>query len=292
MGVNLQLAVRLNVGRDGVWSTLMHELLVDVGARKDDSALLRFAFALARQHRASVTGIQVVTLDALAFALPEALLVLEDETRQARERHDWWMTLCKRHGVSGSWEVVRGFYQSAMARSAVFADIVLGGLDNHHPRASDTIALLGRSLLAEAVPMLLVPEQWDGSGRVRRIVMAWNGTVESARAIRASYPLLSRASEVIVLDGEDAEDAGDGQVVSTSRLPLRKWLRHRSINASWHTCAESSDPGPFIHRFAQESDADLIVMGAWGHSRLGEWLLGGVTRYMLGNSQIPLLMAH
>jgi nucleotide-binding universal stress UspA family protein len=271
----------------------MRDLIVDVGNRQGDSALLRFAFSLARQHSAHITGLQVVVLDALALALPEALSFLDEEARQAWERRDWWLTLCKRHGVSGSWEVARGFYQSAMARHAVLTDVVVGSLDNHRALSSAAVALLGRSVLAEAVPMLLVPEQWEGSGRVRRIVIAWNGSVEAARAIKASYPLLDRASEVIVLDGEPTgKDADNRESAPSARLPLAEWLKHRNIRARWRSCTVESPSGHSIHQWALEAEADLIVMGAWGHLRVGEWLLGGVTSHMLSHSQIPLLLAH
>lgn len=271
----------------------MHDLLVDVAARQGDSALLRFAFALARQHSASITGLQVVTLDALVLALPEALSVLDEEARQALGRRDWWLTLCKQHGVSGSWEVARGFYQSVVARRAALTDVVISGLDNHHALSSDAVALLGRSVFAEAVPMLLVPERWEGSGRVRRIFIAWNGSVEAARAIRASYPMLGRASEVIVLDGEHEDKAIDSpDALPPSRLPLRDWLKHRGIHAHWRRFSEGDAAGHSIHQLALEAEADLIVMGAWGHLRVGQWLLGGVTRYMLVHSRTPLLLAH
>lgn len=271
----------------------MHDLLVDVGNKQSDSALLRFAFSLARQHNAGITGLQVVALDALVLALPEALSVLDEEARQASGRRDWWLRLCERHGVSGTWEVARGFYQSVMARHAILTDVVIGSLDNHRALSSEAVALLGRSVFAEAVPMLLVPEQWDGSGRVRRIVIAWNGSAEAARAIKASYPLLGRASEVIVLDGERRDtDAGDGERVPPSRLPLRDWLKHRNIHARWRSWTEANPTGHSIHQAALEAEADLIVMGAWGHLRVGEWLLGGVTRHMLAHSRIPLICAH
>jgi nucleotide-binding universal stress UspA family protein len=271
----------------------MHDLIVDVGNKQSDSALLRFAFSLARQHNAGITGLQVVALDALALALPEALSFLDEEARQAWERRDWWLTLCEQHGVRGSWEVARGFYQSVMARQAVLTDLVIGSFDNHHALSSAAVGLLGRSVLAEAVPMLLVPEQWEGAGRVRRIVIAWNGSVEAARAVRASYPLLGRAAEILVIDGEPREgDAGNHESVPAARLPLRDWLKHRNIRARWRTCADGDPVGHAIHQWALEDEADLIVMGAWGHLRVGEWLLGGVTSHMLSHSQIPLLLAH
>ena len=221
----------------------MHDILVDVGGRQGDSALLHFAFSLARQHRASIADLRVAALDALVLTLPEALLVLEDEVKQAWDRRHWWKALCDQHGVRGSWEVERGFYQSVMARRAVLTDVALGGLNNLGASTSNAAALVSRSVLAEAVPMLLVPDQWMGSGRVRRVVIAWNGSVEAARAVRASHPILARASQVIVLDGEAVgHDTDDGATVPSSQLPLRGWLERRGVSALWRQLSKAMTP--------------------------------------------------
>jgi hypothetical protein len=180
-----------------------------------------------------------------------------------------------------------------MVRRAVFADLVLarlGGLANQGPGGS---SLLGRSIHADSLPVLLVPKRCDVSGPLERILIAWNGSIEAARAVRASYPLLAKAANVIVLDGEvSGLKAGGLKGQASPSLPLREWLERRSIHTHWQRIAGAKVTGRHIQSLAEEQGADLVVMGAWGHLRMSEWLLGGVTRHMLRHSRIPLLLAH
>jgi nucleotide-binding universal stress UspA family protein len=266
----------------------MLEFTVNIDTRKIDSTLIRFAFGLARQHDAHLTGLQIVSLDTTSLVLPDALIVLDEDEKDANGRHDWWRELCRGHGVDGSWEVVRDYYQRAIARQASLSDLMIGRLS-----AQDTFPLSGlnplsRSLFEGGIPMLLVPEVWSGQPGVHKATIAWNGSVEAARAIKAALPLLRKAEKVTVLDGEDKSDAGGRR----PPLPLRGWLERQHLPMHWQSIDAAQQDGKAIHEQAKAMEADLLVMGAWGHSRMSEWILGGVTRFMLQHSDIPLLLAR
>lgn len=266
----------------------MLELTVNLDTRELDPTLIRYAFGLARQHGAYLTGFQVVALDATLLALPDALIVLEEEEQAAMGRRDWWRELCRGHGVDGSWEVARGYYQSVIARQASLSDLMIGRLS-----ARDTFPLSGlnplsRSLSAAGIPALLVPEAWSSHAGVRNVTIAWNGSAEAARAVKAALPLLRKAEKIAVLDGE-------GLIESTKHrpsLPLRGWLERQNLSVQWQPIDVAPADGKTIYDHAKAMDADLLVMGAWGHSRMSERMLGGITRYMLQHSHIPLLLAH
>ncbi len=266
----------------------MLEFTVNIDARQIDSTLIRFAFGLARQHDAHLTGLQIVSLDTTSLVLPDALITLDEEEHDANGRRDWWRELCRGHGVDGSWEVVRGHWQSVIARQASLSDLMIGRLS-----ANDTLPLWGlnplsRSLFEGSIPMLLVPEAWANHPGVHKVTIAWNGSVEAARAVKAALPLLRKAEKVTVLDGEDVSDAGRHR----PSLPLRKWLERQNLQVQWQTIDAAQGDGKAIHEQAKTMAADLLVMGAWGHTRMSEWILGGITRYMLQHSDIPLLLAH
>ncbi|WP_049620977.1 universal stress protein [Frateuria defendens] len=269
----------------------MLELIVHIEAQRDEAALLRFAFGLARRHRAHLTGIRIVALDAMLIALPDALTVLEDEERIARSRHDWWLEQCRRHGVEGDWEVHRGFYPNVLARRASLSDLILGSLSARDANVLPGLGLglLGRTIVIDSAPLLLVPDTWEGGhGGVEKIAIAWNGSAEAARAVRAALPLLAAAKEIVVLDGEQPAQADEHHPA----LPLRAWLARQGLASQWLPLAAAGDKGEAILAKAAEAKADLLVMGAWGHSRMSELLLGGVTRYALQHSRLPLLLAH
>lgn len=267
----------------------MPEFIVDIDPEHDDTALLRFAFALARQHGAHLTGLQVVMLSpAEVIVMPDAMLVLEERARAAHDRRDWWRELCRGHGVEGSWQAHRGFHEAVLSRCASLADLVLGRLPREAARLTSGVNPLGRVLSTAAAPMLLVPDQWPGTDGVRTVAIAWNGSTEAARAVRAAAPLLQRAGKIVVLDGVSRIPA------NTRRIPLAldRWLERRALQAHWEILDVEDDNGQSIHERARGHGADLLVMGAWGHSRVNEWLLGGVTRHLLQHSGIPLLVVE
>lgn len=267
----------------------MLEFIVDIDPEHDDIALLRFAFALARQHGTHLTGLQAVTLSAAeAVVMPDAMLVLEEREQAARDRRDWWHELCRGHGVQGSWEAHRGFHEAVLSRCASLADLVLGRLARESARLTSGLNPLGRVLSTDAAPMLLVPDEWPGKDGVHKVVIAWNGSTEAARAVRAAAPLLLQADEVVVLDGVSRIRANARRIP----LPLDHWLDRHALRAQWEILDEEDDNGQAIHDRARDHGADLLVMGAWGHSRMNEWLLGGVTRHLLQHGGMPLLVVE
>jgi nucleotide-binding universal stress UspA family protein len=267
----------------------MLEFIVDIDPRSDDAALLRFAFALACQHGAHLTGLQAVMLSPVeAMVMPDAMIVLEEQEQAAHGRRDWWRELCRGHGVEGSWEAYTGFHESVLSRRASLADLVLARLSREAARLTSGLNPLGRVLSTEAAPMLLVPDRWPGKAGVRKVAIAWNGSTEAARAVRAAAPLLLRADEIVVLDGVSRIRANARRIP----LALDRWLERQALQARWEILDEEDDNGRSIHDRARGHDADLLVMGAWGHSRMNEWLLGGVTHHLLQHSEMPLLMVE
>lgn len=267
----------------------MLECLVDIDPERDDTALLRFAFALARQHGARLTGLQVVMLSPTAMlAMPDAMLVLDEQEQAALGRRDWWRELCRGHGVEGSWEAYRGFHEAVLSRRASLADLVIGRLEREAARITSGYNLFGHVLSTDAAPMLLVPDRWPGKDGVRKVAIAWNGSTEAARAVRAAAPMLLRADEIVVLDGASRIRANARRIP----LALDSWLERHTLQAHWEILDEEDDNGQSIHDRASSHGADLLVMGAWGHSRMNEWLLGGVTRHLLQHSEVPLLVVE
>jgi nucleotide-binding universal stress UspA family protein len=123
------------------------------------------------------------------------------------------------------------------------------------------------------------------------IVVAWNGAKEATRAMAEALPYLEKAENVTVLVVDD-EPPAEGRVAIGEKAVT--YLKHHGINAVLRhaAVARSADVGPTLISEAKKLDADLIVMGGYGHSRLREWLLGGATYALLHNAPIPVLMAH
>ena len=142
------------------------------------------------------------------------------------------------------------------------------------------------ALMSGCRPILLAPQGvFDQVGK--RVAIAWNGDVQVARAVSAALPILHRADAVHVLTaGTPRTEAQAGQAVAG-------YLAWHGIGAD----TREIDPagrkvGAAILETAAELDCDLLVMGGYGHSRMRELILGGMTRYMLGHATVAVLMAH
>lgn len=143
-------------------------------------------------------------------------------------------------------------------------------------------------LLASGRPTLVVPTGWTQPARLEAVTVAWDGSAPAARALSDALPLLARARRVslVTIQTEAVADVSEGG----DRL-IRHLARH-GINADYRaTFGSISVVGSLLAAVAQ-SGSDLLVMGAYGHSRLREAFLGGASREALRQTGVPLLMAH
>ena len=166
--------------------------------------------------------------------------------------------------------------------------VVLGQTDR------DTLALeldIPKEVLMRAgTPALIVPFVGSFDDVAGCVVVAWNATRESARAIHDAMPLLAQAREVHLMCFERV-----GDLRHVSRLQLNDahtWLARHGVAARLHQEPVSGDVGDALLSRASDLGADLVVMGGYGHSRMAEFLLGGVTRRLLAQMTTPVLMSH
>ena len=148
------------------------------------------------------------------------------------------------------------------------------------------VITLETALLQSGRPVLVAPAAPPQSIG-RNILLAWNGKAQSARALASALPLLARAERVVILTVVESHTPGrPAEVV--------RYLTWHGIRAEGADVAASGagKVGQTILQQAESGAVDLLVMGAYGHSRLKEMILGGATREVLGHAKLPLLMAH
>jgi len=141
-------------------------------------------------------------------------------------------------------------------------------------------------------PVLVVPYAGEFKQVGRRTLIAWDGSMEATRAVTAAIPLLKQAElvQVVVFDSKARPDAHGEQPGADIALFLsRHGIR---IDVSQQSTASDMDTGNALLSYASDFDADLLVMGCYGHSRFREVLLGGVTKTVLQSMTVPVLMAH
>ncbi|WP_095589467.1 universal stress protein [Actibacterium ureilyticum] len=177
-----------------------------------------------------------------------------------------------------------------VAQHARFADLVV--LPPPYGEGADLAdeTVVEAAMFGGKAPMMMIPADFAVDQMGRKIVIAWNQSEESLTAIRLSLPLLQQADlvNICIIDppqhGPDRSDPGG----ALSQMLARHGVR-AEISVLAKTMPRVSD---VLMRHIQDIDADMIVMGAYGHSRFREAILGGATRSMLENCPYPVLMAH
>lgn len=178
-----------------------------------------------------------------------------------------------------------------VAGAARFADLCVAARPYGHGPGGLAPLLIEALLFGAHAPVLVVPDAGMEAGRpFGRPWLAWNDSDEALRAVRAALPLLQEAgrAEVVVVDpplhGAGRADPGSD---------LCAWLARHGVQAEVTVLAKTEPRvSGILSRFAREKGCDLLVMGAFGHSRLREVLLGGATRDLLSEVPLPLLLAR
>jgi len=266
----------------------MLDLIVSIREIDSEASLIRGALALAHRHGAFLTGLQLVASYSPLLEATSPTDDLAERERAAHARRDWWLQQCSAAGIAGEWEVRQGFHVDALARRSQLADFVIGQLRISDPDAPAGFDEVTRAMFASSSAMLLVPDTWHRDLQAERMVIAWNGSATAARAVKAALPLLKKASAVHVLDGERPGLAG----ISVPPLPLRGWLQRHGIDAQWEAFQGGQDAGCQLQERAAQLHADVLVLGAWGRSRITELFLGGTTRWLLEHASMPLFLIH
>lgn len=190
----------------------------------------------------------------------------------------------KQNGVTASWTDTTGMPPTEYGRAARVADLSVIALPSSSAQLETN---LFESLLMESgAPVLLVPR--DGLGASpKRILIAWDGSLEAARALRAARPFISDKAEATVMT-IGHEDFGTPDVEAARGWVERSGGRANDKTIDW-------PKGPIAERIlnqAEAANADLVVLGGYSHSRMHEALLGGVTRHMIEHADRAVLMMH
>jgi nucleotide-binding universal stress UspA family protein len=262
---------------------------VDLGTAAADR--VRLAADIAERCEATLTGIAarpLVTM--IPVDSPNASeRIFEIEEARAKEELAEARTLFEREAgdrVKAAWRGALAEPLSYLVEQARAADLVVVG--RHGPSDGDPglMAVAAGPLLMEmGRPVLVAPPGLERLS-AKRVVIAWKDTREARRAVHDALPFLVRAQQVhVAVVGADARHEGAADIAA--------YLASHGVSVATHLLREPEiGTADEILRFARREDADLIFMGAYGHSRLREWIFGGATRDMLQGTYLCCLMSH
>jgi nucleotide-binding universal stress UspA family protein len=281
----------------------LKDILVHLDAGAAMPVRLDLALALARQHGAHLTAIAGLDLslpvgltgDAGGFAALSALQplidqIMEERRAEAATLEARFRDALRREGLEGEWRLVEALDGEALALHARYADlVVLGQPGPDSPPGAR--AAVEQVLFSGGRPVLVVPYAGRFAGIGRHVLIGWDAGREAARALHDALPLIARAAETTVLAVNPRRGIGGHGDLPAADIALHL-ARHGLKETAMHTRSEEVSPGDVLLNHAADTGADLLVVGAYGHSRLREMVVGGVTRTLLDHMTLPVLMAH
>lgn len=183
-------------------------------------------------------------------------------------------------------EVLLGTVEDVLTHYAMQADIVLMGT----PQSESADIAFEGALFRSGRPVLLAPAEMASASIGQRVLIGWKPKREAARAVADAMPFLESAEKVVVATVNAQRDSVD----PTSGPAITALLQHKGVKAELHALEAGKNETAEM-KLLQEAaaiGADLIVMGGYGHSRLREFVFGGVTRSLSRDCPIPVLMSH
>jgi nucleotide-binding universal stress UspA family protein len=275
-------------------------LLVSLNEIERLDGVLQVAASLADEQKSHVVGLYVIPAPAVypavgPYVVPEVFDGLtryfEEQSKGAKGKFDAAM---KSRQLSGQWLEVKAMapvISETVSEIGRIADLVVVSETNRDGRNGVELDFVENVILGAGRPVLILPRKTELALDTGVIVCGYNGSKESARAVHDAVPLLRKAGDVRLLwvDPErTAESSG-----TPPGTDMAASLHRQGVKATAESVqSKGVNPAEAVMMKARDLGAGVIVMGAYGHSRIREFVLGGATRHALSNLNIPLLMSH
>jgi nucleotide-binding universal stress UspA family protein len=274
------------------------DILVYADASPATAARLDIAAVLANTHDAHLVALHVdpkpyTPVDLLGTGMGDT--VVQWQNRIRRERAESAERLVKeaaqRNGVAFEWRHVEGGIDATLLEHAHYCDLLVLSQDAAVTDLDLPVEpVAGAIIVAAGRPVVIVPRTGK-AGKIcgKRVLVAWKPTAEASRAVHDALPILQQADMVTVMRvNPDASEP-----IHNPGFDLAAHLARHGVKVTTSpVVAPDMDAGSLISSRASDLEADLIVMGAYGRSRLNELVFGGATRHMLTTLDIPVFMSR
>jgi nucleotide-binding universal stress UspA family protein len=280
----------------------LKDILVHLDTTNRCATRLELAARLAVRHGAHLTGLHVIDIPPVHYfygaampfvpANPEDVVtrIRAEATEAAAPVEAAFRDCLRRNSIEGEWRLAEGTPPAMLALHARYADLsIVGQPDRDQPQDTDPVTVT--AVMTSGRPVLAVPFAGAFPTIGERVLIAWNASREAARAVNDALPLLTDAKQVTVLAINPRRGVGGLGDVPAADIALH--LARHGLNAeAAHTVARDISEGEALLSYAADLGADLIVAGAYGHSRARELVFGGVTRTLITEMTAPVLLSH
>ncbi|MBN3752266.1 universal stress protein [Paraburkholderia sp. Tr-20389] len=274
-------------------------ILVHLDTSTHARARLELALQLAHRFQARLTGVfsaYVPDSHALFIMAGTASYYVEHE-RQRQERCDELKRLfhaeLTRLEVDGQWISAQGYPNESMPPYARLADLVVAGqTDVDDPESFIAEQFVENLIMAAGRPVLLMPSSGSFTDCGKHVLIAWDGSREATRALHDAMPFLSHAANVTLLTVNADRDEPPGQRIPGADIALTLARHGAKVEVREVNVERFAPIGEVLLSQAADLGSDLIVMGAYAHTRLRELVMGGATRTLLRSMTVPVLFSH
>ncbi len=275
------------------------DILFHLEARESAQPTIDFATSLAVMTGANLTAAGIVieyppptlgpSIGGAGFGGAAALEELRQENRDALEEAGERFASAAPAGLRTAFTVIQGYRGEAcrdFARLARHFDLSIVAQAASEQASLDQRVVM-ETLFGSGRPLFIVPYIHKGPAKLDRAMICWDGSVQAARALAGAMSLLalSREVEVVTFGGSRHSSRAEDTEIA-------RHLNRHGVKASLNTLPGAMEVGEAILSYAADTGADYIVMGAYGHWRLTELVIGGATRTILESMTAPVLMAH
>jgi len=274
------------------------DIVVHVDDSRNTSTRLDIATELAQRFDAHLTGIYVKTpiyLPAYVAAQvgPDVLDLQAKSSSEAAEKvGDQFGETMRKSGLISEYRVGEGPIDEVVALHSRYADLaVIGQTDPDGDAPADDLDMAGHVVLYSGRPVLVVPYAGSFSNIGKRILVAWNGSREAARAVNDAMPFLEGAKQVTVLSVNPSDTRDPLGDLPGADISLH-FARHGVNVEASQIVADDIQVGDMLLSRVSDGGYDMIIMGGYGRSRLRELVMGGASRHLLHHMTVPVFIAH
>ncbi|WP_048886019.1 universal stress protein [Aurantiacibacter atlanticus] len=270
----------------------MRSLLLHVHDEPAFDARLQVALDLARAFKSHLTLLHTIPFTMVMPIDPYGMTAAELSPSAKVAADEFRIRIEARltgEDVAWDWAAEFGLASSQILEHAALSDLAILGAGNSDDSKSAS-KLAGMLAMQCRTPILVVPDKARGIDPGGAAVVCWNGSQEASRALRAAVPLLQAASAVTLIQVAETDEQEEGLLPPTAAA---RFLNRHDIDCEIAEIArDGRNVGALLRDEAQAREAHFMVMGAYGVPRLFETLFGGVTRTVLTDPQVPVLLAH
>lgn len=276
----------------------LKDIIVPIDTTEACASRVDAAIALASAHDAHVTGVAVLYKP---YIPPHAEVeisadILEMRQQALRDAADEagavFQAKLDAAGCAGAWRIVEGDPIDVISEQARYGDLLVV---SQNPSAGDFLPggheMPDRVILSAGRPVLVIPYIYKGGPIGTRALVAWDAGRMATRAVHDALPILEKSENVtIMVANPEPGEEGHGDLPGAD---LAAHLARHGVKANAdHTVSKDLDIGELLLSRIADDRADLLVLGAYGHARWRELVLGGVTAHILEHMTVPVLMSH